>query len=544
MVSVLCNRNKGYKWFTADGYWFKGYLQGGEGNVIRGDEALMLLKSLSSFSDLTVFLNQYTGLFSIIVQKETETWLGVDIARSMPLYYSEDFSAVSDDVDALIDFCEKGHYRLDNVRALELYTTSFIGFKNTVYKGIKQIELGCVAQIKDKAIVEKPYFVHHAAVETMTEEEALRKLDELTFKMIQRILAVAGSRQIVLSLSGGYDSRYLACSLKKHGINNVICYTYGRKDSFEITQSKKVAEALGFKWYNVNYDDASIKNILRNDTEYLDYCNRPDYSAYLQNYLAVKELHNKHLIPKESVFLTGLCNDMPTGYYIPAEEETKAYGFTNDGLAEYNLDERFVKFVLNLKARNIFKADILSFLQRMQVVVTDYHSFVSALDCLETANFHSHCFLNMNTVHEFFDYEWLLPCWDKDLLLFWYSVAPEMRRSQKLYETYVTQHLANEYGVGTRKHINVSASTPFKRVLKRRIGAILVKVAYPLGLPLRRNTDINNFSVLEVEIYKRIIQKNAVKADRAALILMLTIYMMEYRYGNSWFKDILPYLQG
>lgn len=544
MVSILCNRSKGYKWFTADGCWFKGYLQDGEGNVIRGDEAVMLLKSLSSFSDLTVFLNHYTGLFSIIVQKKNETWLGVDIARSMPLYYVEDFSAVSDDVDALIEFCEKGHYCLENVRALELYTTSFIGFENTIYKGIKQIELGCVARIKDNAIVEKPYFVHHAAVETMTEEEALRKLDELTFKMVHRMLAVTGSRQIVLSLSGGYDSRYLACSLKKHGINNVICYTYGRKDSFEITQSKKVAEALGFKWYNVNYDDASIKNILRTETEYLDYCNRPDYSAYLQNYLAVKELHNKHLIPKESVFLTGLCNDMPTGYYIPAKEEAITYGFTNDGLAEYNLDERFVKFVLKLKARNIFKADILAFLQRMHVVVTDYQSFISALDCLETANFHSRCFLNMNTVHDFFGYEWLLPCWDKDLLLFWYSVTPEMRRGQKLYETYVTQHLANKYGVGTKKHMNVSASTPFKRELKRRIGAILVKVAYPLGIPLRRNTDINNFSVLEVEIYKRIKQKDSIKADRAALILMLTIYMMEYRYGNSWFREILPYLQG
>lgn len=544
MISISCNRNKGYKWFAADGCWFKGYLQDEEGKVIRGDEAVILLKSLPSFSDLTALLKHYTGLFSIIIQKENETWLAVDIARSMPLYYSEDFSAVSDDVDALIEVCEKDYYRLDDIRTLELYTTSFVGFKNTIYKGIKQIELGCVAQIKDGIIDEKPYFVHQATVKAMTEEETLRKLDELTSKMIQRMLAVVGSKQIVLSLSGGYDSRYLACSLKKHGVDNVICYTYGRGDSFEVAQSKKVAEALGFKWYNVNYDDTSIKNILRDDTEYLDYCNRPDYSAYLQNYLAVKELHKKHLVPKESVFLTGLCNDMPTGYYIPPEEEAKTYGFTNDGLAEYNLAERFIKFALTSKARSIFKADILAFLQRMHITVTDYKSFISALDCLETANFHSHCFLNMNTVHEFFDYEWLLPCWDKDLLLFWYSVALEMRRGQKLYETYVTQHLANIYGVGTKKHINVSASTPFKRKIKRRIGAILVKVAYPLGIPLRRNTDINNFSVLEVEIYKRIIQKNAVKADRAALILMLTIYMMEYRYGNSWFKDILPYLQG
>ena len=107
---------------------------------------------------------------------------------------------------------------------------------------------------------------------------------------------------------------------------------------------------------------------------------------------------------------------------------------------------------------------------------------------------------------------------------------------------YITKCLANQYGVGTKKRIIVAASTPFRRNLKRKIGAILVKVAYPLGIPLRRNTDINNFSVLEVEIYKHIKQKATIKADRAALILMLTIYMMEYRYGKSWFSRIRPFL--
>ena len=80
------------------------------------------------------------------------------------------------------------------------------------------------------------------------------------------------------------------------------------------------------------------------------------------------------------------------------------------------------------------------------------------------------------------------------------------------------------------------------RKLKRKIGAILVKVAYPLGIPIRRNTDINDMSVLEVELYKRIRQKKAIKPDRAALILLLTIYMMERRYGTDWYPMIKGYL--
>ena len=418
MISVLCKRNNGYNWFTSNGCWFKGYIQEENGNIVRGEEAITLLSSLESASALSVLLKHYSGLFSIIIQKEKELWMATDIARSMPLYYTENFSAVSDDADALKEFCDKDFFKLDDVRVLELYTTSFIGFKNTIYSGIKQVELGCVARIKNNIITEEPYFVHQALIKKIPEEEALLKIDALTSKMIQRMLKVIGERQIVLSLSGGYDSRYLACSLKKHGVKNVICYTYGRKDSFEVAQSKKVAEALGYTWHNVCYDDKSIRNILYEDKEYLDYSNRPDYSVYLQNYLAVKELHNKHLVPENSVFLTGLCNDMPTGFYIPTVEQVKKYGFTIEGLAEYNLDSRFVKFALTSEVRSIFKTDILAYLRKMHVSVTDYPSFVGALDCLETANFHSRCFLNMNTVHDFFGYEWLLPCWDRDLLRF------------------------------------------------------------------------------------------------------------------------------
>lgn len=545
LPTILCTKNKGYGWFTAGNYNFKGYLQKQDGTIVRGYDAISLLEGITSFNEFLHLLQQCMGVFSIVISNnENEVWFATDVARSMPLYYTSDLSYISDDVDILRrEACINETFALDNLRMLEMYSTSYIGFQNTIFKGVKQLELGCVAKIKDGYINIKPYFVHTAVRQVISEKEAIECLDRITTNMVNRMLGVIGNRQIVLSLSGGYDSRYLACSLKKNGVDNVICYTYGRSDSFEVAQSKIVADALGYKWFNIPYDDVSIRNILVNDTAYLDYCNRPDYSVYLQNYIAVKELHNKYLIPADSVFLTGLCNDMPTGFYIPDEETIRQnYSFTNEGVAEYNLDGRFVRFNVAAKARTCFNQDVLDYLNRMGIQVTDYVSFISALDCLETSLNHSHCFLNMNSVHEFFGYEWLLPCWDKELLSFWYSLPPALRKGQKLYETYITQYLANKYGVGTKKHINKLASSPWKVRVKRKIGGLAVSVLYPLGIPVRRNTDINNFSVLEVEIYKHIKQKNAVKAERAAIILMLTIYMMERRYGHDWYAKIKEYL--
>lgn len=80
-----------------------------------------------------------------------------------------------------------------------------------------------------------------------------------------------------------------------------------------------------------------------------------------------------------------------------------------------------------------------------------YQNFVAAVDCLWTIRNHSRQFLYMNDVHEFFGYKWLLPCWDRRLLEFWYSLPLEYRLSQNLYEEWVTTKLPAQYGVGQKK---------------------------------------------------------------------------------------------
>ena len=480
-------------------------------------------------------------MFAIIIEHGSETWLASDVAGSIPLYYTDDSKIIADDVDELLR--SAGTYEeLDSLRAFELYATSYVGYNNTVYRHIKQIQIGSACRIDNNSTVEIPYYVHAGKVCDRSVEAAMQELYERTQAMMKRVIAAAEGRPVVISLSGGYDSRYVACSLKDNGVDNVICYTYGREGSFEVEQSRKVADALGYKWYNVQYNDSEIRELIHEE-EYLDYSNRPDYVAYLQNYHAVKKLKETGMIPDKAVFITGLCNDMPTGFYIPDIKKAEQFGFSNKGAAEYNVRQRFVKFNITEEAERKYKDDILKFLQGMDITVKDYEGFVSALDCIETSGFHTHCYLNMNAVHDFFGYEWILPCWDHEMLTYWYSLSPGLRKGQYLYEKYITEHIGGKYGVGTKKHLNLSAPTPFLDRMKRICGGILVRITYPLGIPLRRNTDVNNFAMFEVELYKAICQKSAIKADRAGVILLLTIFMMERRYGKTWYREIKRYLQ-
>ncbi|MCR2046962.1 asparagine synthase-related protein [Acetatifactor muris] len=541
MAEIICNKNRGYKWTNKKGIYFKGYLQAENGEVWRSEEAIEQLYNIDSFEKFRKYLQKIYGVFAIIIEHGSEIWLASDVAGSIPLYYTDDLKVVADDVDAIIK-SDNNYDELDSLRAFELYATSYVGYNNTVYKRIKQIQIGSVCRIKNNSAIETSYYVHAGNVSDRSEETAIQELDERTQAMMKRIIAAAEGRTVVISLSGGYDSRYVACSLKDNGVDDVICYTYGREGSFEVEQSRKVANALGYKWYNVQYNDSEIRELIHEDG-YLDYSNRPDYITYLQNYYAVNRLKETGMLPDNAVFITGLCNDMPTGFYIPDSKRAEQFGFSNEGAAEYNVRQRFVKFSITEEAERKYKSDILKFLQGMGISVKDYESFVSALDCIETSGFHTHCYLNMNAVHGYFGYEWLLPCWDHDMLTYWYSLSPKLRIGQYLYEKYITEHLGRKYGVGTKKHLNLSAPTPFLDKMKRICGGILVRIAYPLGIPLKRNTDVNNFAVFEVALYKAISQKKAIKADRAGIILLLTIFMMEKRYGKTWYRDIKRYLK-
>lgn len=538
-MKIILQEKKGYTWTKTDSSYFRGYIQDEMGIVRCKEEAISYLEKNITLHQLSNTLAKSYGSFAFVTQKYDKVYAATDIARSMPLYFSKDLSVISDSSEIVREVLGIEKEKIDYRRAAELLDSTYVVHDNTMYSEIRQIELGTAIEISGRTYNKFQYFKHFKVIEDISKDDAIQKLKQTTEKALSRILKVVNGRQIVLSLSGGYDSRYIACSLKSMGMDNIVCYTYGRGDSFETIQSEKVAKALGFKWYCYEYYDDEIKNLIsKENQEYFEYCNGHDYTIYLQNYIAVKKLTQEGKIDDNAVFLTGLCNDMPTGFYIPTHDEVESFGCTIDGCASYIIHDRFVRFRLNESSRHEYEQEVAEKIKECGLKVVDFDSFCQAFTCIYTSYNHSRCFLNMNKVHEFFGHEWLLPCWDKELLEFWYAMPTEFRFKQGLYEEYICKYLASPYGVGTKKHINHLGKTPFSRYLKRKIGGILVRLSYPLGIPIKRKTDINNFAPLEVLLYKNIVQKKAVKPERAALMLLITVYLMEKRYGTNWYTKV------
>jgi asparagine synthase (glutamine-hydrolysing) len=340
-------------------------------------------------------------------------------------------------------------------------------------------------------------------------------------------------------MSGGYDSRFVGCMLKRAGIEDVSCYTYGKSDSFEVSQSRKNAEALGYRWACVEHSDERIQAILGDESKpYFEMCCEHDYTIFLQNFVAVKDLHENGWFKPNSVFITGLCGDMPTGNYVKKTSDFGINEFNSQSAAEmiYN-EEIFPRYELDKKYKTKFLNKLRAMIEALPITISDYQSHNTAVDCLTTGFIHSRLFLHMNRIHEYFGYEWLLPYWDVRLLQKWYSIPAEKRAGQALYEDWLLTDICAPFGIGNKKYRAVYSYNRLKKKLMYLGGSIAAYVLYNLGLPFRRSYDFSNFAPLEIELFKRLNNKRAIKYSKAGLRLLQNLYVLQERYGNKAITD-------
>ena len=539
---IFLRKNDGYKWTELPEGCFRGYLQPpGDPRPLRSEEAVRYLARAESFARFQELLKETDGCFAIVLRrKDGSVWAAVDAARSMPLYYSRDGRFLSDSGPAVREALRLPKESADPAALEELFHALFIAGPRTAYAEIAQLDAGqALERTPSGELRTAYYYAHIQPIRDIGREEALELFQQVSDEAFDRIIAAIDGRPVVLSLSGGYDSRYIACMLKRRGVENVSCYTYGRKDSFETRQSEKVAKALGYRWACVEYTDERIMGILDNvGRDYTKANECYDYSSYFQNFPAVRFLHESGWIKPDSVFLTGLCNDMPTGYYEIALKARFSNRFSLGNFPEAVFPEGGLE-KLSEMARKAAVSTIEEQRRGLSLSPADnYQRFASSVDSLWTIRDHSRQFLHMNDVHAFFGYEWIIPCWSRKLLEFWYSLPLEYRLDQNLYEEWITTRVPAQYGVGQKKTIvSYTAFRGWERT-KARIRLLLRRMVYlPLGITMREKQDFNNFEPLTVEMFRRLCQKSRIYFRNASLLPILTLYMMEQCYGSNCLKS-------
>ena len=444
MKVELSFHNRYYPWteIGTDGVtcWLKGTFFY-ENKLLPNVDVVRLFSSVledshTDHDSLKTLLLTLNGNFALALETPRYIFCTVDRVRSIPLFYAVngDEALFSDDANHLRD-------RLDppfnEENGAEFLVTGYVTGPDTLFDGISQLQAGeyLVYDKADGSLITQ--FYHRFWHENFfSEDDLLDRLDEVFVRVFQRLIESTKGHQIVVPLSGGLDSRIIVAMLKRLGVEDVICFTYGKKGNREAEISRQVAEALGYRWYFVEHTKENLYDGYhsRAISVYKIYSSNLTSLPHTQDFLAVKELKEEGKIPENAVFVPGHTGDMISGGHIPLDyDQHQSYTF-----------DKFLVDILK-KHYSLWKWDATElgplFKDRVWKSVGDIpvysnESCANAIELFDFSERQAKYIVNSVRVYEFFGFQWRIPLWDAELIDFFLQVPVSYRIHQLLYKNY------------------------------------------------------------------------------------------------------------
>ena len=344
----------------------------------------------------------------------------------------------SDDADHLRD---RLNPPFNEENGAEFLVTGYVIGPDTLFDGISQLQVGeyLVYDKRDGSLI--THFYHrfwHGNFFSYSEEDLLDRLDEIFVRVFQRLIESTKGRQIVVPLSGGLDSRIIVAMLKRLGVEDVICFTYGKKGNREAEISRQVAEALGYQWYFIEYTNEKWYACAHTDDmkAYYSYAGNLVSVPHIQDFLAVKELKEEGKIPENAVFVPGHTGDMISGGHIP-QDYGQLQDYTLEKFQEDNLKKHYSPEV-DARTCPISGADPE---KCRDISVHNNESCANAIELFDFNGRQAKFIVNSVRVYEFFGYPWRIPLWDVELIDFFLKMPLALRIKQILYREYVAKKL-------------------------------------------------------------------------------------------------------
>lgn len=479
-VKIELINNKGFKWYESNGIQFKGYLFD-DGKYLSGYEAVNYLgikyrKSVPSKEDL----REFNGIFAFILTVNKEIFVCADRTRSFPLFYTKAVSliTISDDPKTL-----RSNNSQMSAESVEIFLhTGYTTGSSTLFKDIFQIQAGELIKISGLEIRKEFYHFYES---NKISEDAVN-LESGLISIIDRIgddlVQSLKDKTPVIPLSSGYDSRLIAAMFKKRGFDNVITFTYGRKNNPELELSEKVARKLGYSWRFIEYTVDTVKNFIASDgfRDYYPAASNFSSMFYLQEYFALLEL--KRNIPENSVFIPGHSGDFFAGSHLSKRIISVK--------TEKELTEEIIKKHFNNKEIDLSKTGVILKSIRESLNLNGKFSYLD-FENWDLKERQAKFILNSNRIYEHFGYEYRLPLMDKRLMDFFPGVSPKLKYGKSLYDKVLTEKYFSETGINFIRETNPTLIQLEKQDKKNILKQIIPKkIINFYKEKIKKNSDI------------------------------------------------------
>lgn len=471
MIKIDLKYNYGFKWYQKDGIYVKGYLFDNENKLYQNEDLISYFTAIHDYHSFREKMINAHGLFSVIIVWEELAFLGSDINRTFPLFYfyEQNNLFLSDSSHYLAETYSK---KIDELRSIEYLATGYTIGKYTLFTVIYQIQPGQILCFKDGKEVKREFYFSYVTdkIFDLPYDELKVRMKEKIDHAFDRLIQSIGNRQIIVPLSGGYDSRLIVTALKIRGIDNVICITYGKKNAEDIPLSKRVAEKLGYKWIFVEHTPDYIGNYIESDefAAYYPYAANGFGFSYMFEYFGVRYLKSIIGIPADSVFIHGHSGDFLGGSQITKFGISSEYSVDQAANKIYHL--KFIYVLPEKKYASIFKNNIKEYLNPLYEKQNSKYSY-SFLEDWDYREKLSKTNANSSNVFSFFGFQYRLPYWDKEIVEFFRCVPYKYKLKKRLYNEVLEDYYFKPFQLIFPDEMKVSSLTyrlqRFKERLKR-----------------------------------------------------------------------------
>ena len=485
-VALSENRGSGFRWFSGEAVFVKGYLFTSEGQLCEGESLLSYFRDITGHDDFLSRLARATGLFSVVVSRDDEVFAATDAARAFPLFYckKDDAFYISDTPTLLLD--DDKPLPLNDRAVLQFEAIGYVLGRDTLLKGVYQAQAQEALRFGGGGVSRQFYKEMDGAVSTRSKEQLKADFRQMIARLSDRLVKQLAGRPVLLPLSGGNDSRLLALMLKEANYENVLCFTYGASDTPEKENARKSAEALGFKWLFIDYSEYAGQDVMASEAfrEWMGFASNFSSFFYFQEYLAAYHLKTKGLVPDNAVFIPGHSADVVAGSYMISGM---------DKMTDLRSYTRYAS-MKNVNLRALSRKEQTALNEDIEATMRYYNKGESnagytLYEKWQVRERQPKQIVNSSKIWDFFGHQYLLPFWDEMFTSFFFALPYPYKISKNFYVETVWE-MFSERGILFESESRISRSAE----KKQRVKLWLTKVPFFSLFLQRRDLWQSDFS--------------------------------------------------
>jgi len=377
-------------------------------------------------------IEKWNGEFACIITMNEVTTLISDKKRTIPLFYSQ-IENTSWKIQDFVDVSDSSS--IDEEAVNDYLLTGYVTGNKTLLSEWFQTEASTIVELRQQQEVIN-YFTFQTDIKEQSFESLVNELKLILNQIFDDVRDRIGDKQIILPLSGGYDSRIIALMLNERNLSKQITsFTYGKPNNLEANVSKQIAARIGLEWRYYPYNKAMWEEMYASNEwkDYVDFSFNGASAPHLQDFPSVKNLLNE-MDKQEMVFMPGHSLDFLAGSHLPYEA-VYAEEISYPEVIDFIQNKHFKLW----QTEQPLEESVPEVRSRIEKVVPAQKSFSNELACsiLDDWNLkerQAKFIINSVRVYEFYDQEWTLPLWDDRLITFFKKVPVKWKYKKFLYE--------------------------------------------------------------------------------------------------------------